>query len=151
MGFTLIELLLALAVSLVLLMLAVPAFSQMVQRSRSDSDQRTLVEALSYGRLTAISGGSAVRIQPARSDLGWSHGLSIDTPSTEPANVLRVVPAISRGAKLVLPSGVDSIEFNTLGGLVGSRPLSMTYGLGNQSRTITLCLSGRIAPDGDCG
>lgn len=73
-GFTLIELLVALAVSAVLLTLVVPAFSQMVQRAKADSDISELLRSLSYARLEAIDRGLPIHLRPAAVDSDWSRG-----------------------------------------------------------------------------
>ncbi|MGE7959883.1 GspH/FimT family pseudopilin [Pseudomonas sp. NPDC089530] len=149
-GFTLLELLLVLAVSLVLSTLAVPVFSQMAQRSKADSDLSELLRSLNYARLEAIDRGVSVHLRPVAVDADWSRGLSIYQGDGLAVNVLRVVPAVSRGARLTLTSGFDCIVFNALGGVSAEVPPVMTYALGEQRRTITLCLNGRIAVDGEC-
>lgn len=149
-GFTLIELLVALAVSLVLLTLLVPAFSQMAQRSKAESDVNELLRSLNYARLQAIDRGLPIYLRPTAVDSDWSRGLSIYQGDGPAANVLRVVPAVSRGARLTLTSEFDSIGFNALGGISAAVPPVMTYVLGAQHRTITLCLNGRIAVNGEC-
>lgn len=149
-GFTLLELLLALAVSLILSTLVVPAFSQMAQRSKADSDISELLRSLNYARLEAIDRGLPIYLRPVAVDADWSRGLSIYQGDGPAANVLRVVPAVSRGARLTLTSGFDSIVFNALGGVSAAVPPVMTYMLGEQHRTIALCLNGRIAVDGEC-
>ncbi|AIC22435.1 general secretion pathway protein GspH [Pseudomonas chlororaphis] len=149
-GFTLIELLVALAVSAILLTLVVPAFSQMAQRSKADSDISELLRSLNYARLEAIDRGLPIHLRPAAVDSDWSRGLSIYQGDGPETNVLRVVPAVSRGARLTLTSEFDSIGFNALGGVSAAVPPVMTYVLGGQHRTITLCLNGRIAVNGEC-
>ncbi|AJO80738.1 GspH/FimT family pseudopilin [Pseudomonas sp. MRSN 12121] len=149
-GFTLLELLIALAVSAILLTLVVPAFSQMAQRAKADSDLSELLRSLNYARLEAIERGLPVHLRPEAVDADWSRGLEIYQSEGPATNVLRVVPAVSRGARLTLTSGFDSIVFNALGGVSAAVPPVMTYVLGEQRRTITLCLNGRIAVGGEC-
>ncbi|OLF52054.1 GspH/FimT family protein [Pseudomonas chlororaphis] len=149
-GFTLIELLVALAVSLVLLALVVPTFSRMAQRTKADSDIGELLRSLNYARLEAIDRGFPIRLRPTTVDSDWSRGLSIYQGAAPATNVLRVVPAVSRGARLTLTSEFESIDFNALGGIAAAAPPVLDYVLGEQRRRITLCLNGRIVVGGEC-
>jgi type IV fimbrial biogenesis protein FimU len=53
---------------------------------------------------------------------------------------------------LTLTSGVTSIDFNNLGGLSApATAVTINYVLGAQTRTINVCLNGRIVLGGTCG
>ncbi|MHC8317725.1 GspH/FimT family pseudopilin [Pseudomonas sp. LB3P31] len=150
-GFTLIELLIALAIFLVLLTLAVPAFTSSVQSTRADTEIGDLRRALSFARLEAIDRGITTQVRPADGG-AWTGGLTVSDITSSPANVLRVVPAMSSGANLTLTSGVTVISFNNLGGLaVPATAVAISYVLGAQSRTLNVCLNGRIQLGGNCG
>ncbi|MDI2592060.1 GspH/FimT family pseudopilin [Pseudomonas sp. N3-W] len=150
-GFTLVELLTTLAVMAVLLTLAVPAFTSAVQRSRADTEISDLQRGLNYARLEAIDRGITTRIRPTAGGSVWSGELSVYDSTGTPANVLRVVPAMSSGATLTLTSGVTTVDFNNLGGLSApSTTVVISYVLGAQSRTLTVCLNGRIQLGGSC-
>jgi type IV fimbrial biogenesis protein FimU len=59
---------------------------------------------------------------------------------------------MSSGATLTLTSGVTAIDFNNLGGLASSSTaVVISYVLGAQSRTLNVCLNGRILLGGSCG
>ncbi|EJN29328.1 prepilin-type N-terminal cleavage/methylation domain-containing protein [Pseudomonas sp. GM78] len=151
-GFTLIELLLALSVFLVLITLAVPAFIRSTQGTRADTEMGDLRRCLNYARLQAIDRGETIRIRPTADGRVWTGELSIYEGTGTPANVLRVVPAMSSGATLTLTSGVTAIDFNNLGGLSSpSTAVVISYVLGTQSRTLNVCLNGRILLGGSCG
>jgi type IV fimbrial biogenesis protein FimU len=151
-GFTLLELLIALAVLLVIVSLAVPAFSRSIQIARADADIDSLQRGLGFARLEAINRGTTVRVRPMAGGDDWSRGLSITEVDGALTNVLRVVPAPSRGAALTLTSGVETIEFNSLGGLAApSMTVLISYALGAQGRVLNLCLNGRIQRGGSCG
>jgi type IV fimbrial biogenesis protein FimU len=150
-GFTLVELLITLAVMAVLLTLAVPTFTSSVQRSRADTEISDLQRGLNDARLEAIDRGVTTRIRPTAGGSVWSGELSIYDSTGTPANVLRVVPAMSSGATLTLTSGVTAIDFNNLGGLSApSTAVVISYVLGAQSRTLNVCLNGRILLGGSC-
>ncbi|MDD1140566.1 GspH/FimT family pseudopilin [Pseudomonas sp. TNT2022 ID233] len=151
-GFTLIELLVALAVFVILITMAVPAFTRTVQGSKADTEVGDLQRALNYARLEAINRGVTTRLRPSAGGTVWTGELSVYDSTGTPANVLRVVPAMSSGATLTLPSGVTALDFNNLGGLAApSTAVAISYVLGTQSRTLNVCLNGRIQLGGNCG
>ena len=151
-GFTLIEMLVAIAILLILLTLAVPAFTRSTQTTRADTEIADLRRALSFARLEAIDRGNTIRMRPTTGDDVWSGELGIYDGTGVLANVLRVVPAMSSGATLALTSGVTAIDFNSMGGLSSpSSEVVISYGRGAQGRTLTVCLNGRILLGGKCG
>ncbi|NUU37228.1 GspH/FimT family pseudopilin [Pseudomonas sp. C2B4] len=151
-GFTLIELLIAIAIFLVLITLAVPAFTRSTQISRADTEIGDLQRGLNFARLEAINRGVTTRVRPTAGGSVWTGELSVYDGTGTPANVLRVVPAMSSGATLTLTSGVTAIDFDNLGGLSSpSTAVVISYVLGTQSRTLNVCLNGRILLGGSCG
>jgi type IV fimbrial biogenesis protein FimU len=151
-GFTLIELLVTLAVFLILITLAVPAFTRSVQSTKADTEIGDLQRGLNFARLEAIDRGITTRIRPTAVGGVWTGELTVYDGTGIPANVLRVVPAMSSGATLALTSGVTAIDFNNLGGLSApSTAVVISYALGAQSRTLNVCLNGRILLGGSCG
>ncbi|SDS25814.1 type IV fimbrial biogenesis protein FimU [Pseudomonas sp. Z003-0.4C(8344-21)] len=151
-GFTLIELLVAIAVFLVLITLAVPAFTRSIQGSKADTEMGDLQRAINFARLEAINRGVTTRLRPTAGGNIWTGELAVYDSTGNPANVLRVVPAMSSGATLTLPSGVTALDFNNLGGLAApSTAVVIGYTLGTQSRTLNVCLNGRIQLGGNCG
>ncbi|MDZ3828394.1 general secretion pathway protein GspH [Pseudomonas fluorescens] len=151
-GFTLPELLVAIAVLVILLTLAVPGFTRSIQSSKADTEMGDLQRALNYARLEAIDRGVTTRLRPSAGGSVWTGELSVYDGTGNAANVLRVVPAMSSGAALTLPSGVTALDFNNLGGLAApSTAVVISYVLGTQSRTLNVCLNGRIQWGGSCG
>ena len=151
-GFTLPELLAAVAVMVILITLAVPGFTRSIQSSKADTEMGDLQRAINYARLEAIDRGVTTRLRPSAGGSVWTGELSVYDSTGTPANVLRVVPAMSSGATLTLPSGVTALDFNNLGGLAApSTAVAISYVLGTQSRTLNVCLNGRIQSGGRCG
>ncbi|MGH8383961.1 MAG: GspH/FimT family pseudopilin [Pseudomonas sp.] len=151
-GFTLVELLVALGIFLVLITLAVPAFTRSAQATKADTEIGDLQRGLNFARLEAIDRGVATRLRPTAGAAIWTGELAIYDSTATPANVLRVVPAMSSGATLTLTSGVTAIDFDNLGGLSSSSTaVVISYVLGTQSRTLNVCLNGRILLGGSCG
>jgi len=150
-GFTLIELLIALAVFLILITMAVPMFTRSVQSTKADTEIGDLQRALNFARLEAIDRGINTQLHPTTTGV-WTGPLAVYDGTGDLANILRVVPALSNGATLALTSGVTAIAFNNLGGLAApSTAVVITYSLGAQSRTLNVCLNGRILLGGSCG
>ncbi|WP_236168701.1 GspH/FimT family pseudopilin [Pseudomonas atacamensis] len=151
-GFTLVELLVAIAVFLILITLAVPAFTRTIQSSKADTEVGDLQRAINFARLEAINRGVTTRLRPTAGGSVWTGELAVYDSTGNPANVLRVVPAMSSAATLTLPSGVTALDFNNLGGLAApSTAVVIGYTLGTQSRTLNVCLNGRIQLGGNCG
>jgi type IV fimbrial biogenesis protein FimU len=151
-GFTLVEVLITLAVFLILITMAVPMFTRSVQGTRADTEIGDLQRALNFARLEAIDRGITTRLRPTAGGSVWTGELTVYDGTGNLANVLRVVPALSTGATLALTSGVTAIDFNNLGGLAApSTAVVITYSLGAQSRTLNVCLNGRILLGGICG
>ncbi|MFW0756175.1 GspH/FimT family pseudopilin [Pseudomonas sp. H11T01] len=151
-GFTLIELMVTLAVFVILVTIAIPAFTRSVQSAKADTEVSDLVRGLNYARLEAIDRGITTRLRPTAGGSLWTAELTVYDGTGTPANVLRVVPAMSSGATLTLTSGVTTIDFNNLGGLSASATaVTINYVLGAQTRTINVCLNGRVVLGGNCG
>ena len=79
-AFTAIELLIAVAAIGLLLLIAVPGSSMLIERHRLNAASNDLARGLSLARSEAIQRGSTVRLCPSndgrgcRSDGDWSHG-----------------------------------------------------------------------------
>lgn len=151
-GFTLIEVLVALGVLLILITMAVPSFTSSLQSTKADTEIGDLRRALNFARMEAIDRGITTRIRPTVQGSVWSGELTVyDSTGSSPI-ILRVVPAMGSGVTLTLPSDVTSIDFNNLGGLSApATPVSFNYVRGAQSRTLGVCLNGRIVLGGNCG
>lgn len=63
-AFTLVELLVAIAVGALLLALAVPSFSSMLQQNRLSAQSNALLNAMQYARSTALSQNVSVVVCP---------------------------------------------------------------------------------------
>ncbi|WLH00434.1 GspH/FimT family pseudopilin [Pseudomonas beijingensis] len=151
-GFTLIEVLVALGVLLILITMAVPAFTGSMQGTKADTEIGDLRRALNFARMEAIDRGVTTRIRPTVEGSVWNGELTVYDSTGSSPNILRVVPAMSSGATLTLTSEVSNIDFNNLGGLSApATPVSFNYVRGAQSRTLSVCLNGRIVLGGSCG
>ena len=96
-GFTLIELLVAIAIFLVLITLAVPAFTRSIQSSKADTEMGDLQRAINFARLEAIDRGVTTRLRPSAGGSVWTGELAVYDSTGTPGDVMRVGPAVSSG------------------------------------------------------
>jgi type IV fimbrial biogenesis protein FimU len=147
-GFTLMELVVTVSVSAILAGVAMPAFITMITKGRADTEVGDFYRALNFARLEAINRGVNVQILPDnKSSAGWNTLLKVQAGTT----LIRVVPGMSPNAILQPSSAVSYIEFNNLGTLnYPTTALTMTYTNGSITRTVGICLNGRVVPNGPC-
>ncbi|MCY1395145.1 Type II transport protein GspH [compost metagenome] len=145
-AFSLIELLAAVTLVATLAALLAPAFTGLVQRSRADTDMHNLARALNYAHLEALGRGQGVQVLPSDSTQGWVGELDVEAADTV---LLRKVPAMSHGAKVIAP-GLGAIVFNSLGGLAQADKAVITYELGSVTRSLAVCLNGRVVQGNAC-
>jgi type IV fimbrial biogenesis protein FimU len=148
-GFTLVELLVTVSLIGILAVIAIPNFRDSLQKTKADTEVSDLQRALNYARLEAITRGVTTSVKPSVANAAWTASLNVVV--TADGTVLRVIPGMSDGSTLDIPSSVTTISFNNLGALVApSTALTVTYTRGTNTRTLALCLNGRIVLNGAC-
>ncbi|HEX8596816.1 MAG TPA: GspH/FimT family pseudopilin [Pseudomonas sp.] len=149
-GFSLIELLITVSLVAVLAVIAIPSFSAAIKNSKADTEVSDLQRALNYARLEAINRGVSTQVSPVAAGSGWGADLKV-VLSADTGTELRRIKAMSSGATVVTAPSVTVIVFNNLGGPASlSTPLVMTYTLGTITKTLSVCLNGRIVLSGSC-
>ncbi|PPS26505.1 GspH/FimT family pseudopilin [Pseudomonas amygdali] len=149
-GFSLIELLVTVSLVGILVAIAIPSFTSSIQSNKADTELSDLQRALNYARLEAINRGVTVRIAPTNGT-AWTGELQVYLVSDANKKALRTVAAMSSGGTLVADPNVAAFDFNNLGGLIAPSSLvTMTYTRGSTTKTMSICLTGRIVLSGSC-
>ncbi len=105
-GFTLVELMITLALGTIMLVIAVPSFSTLLERNRIGSAADHLYASLAVARGEAVKRRSTVRVCPSadsetcRDDGVWSDGWIV-FPEGAIGDIIKAVPSTS------LAEGVD--------------------------------------------
>jgi type IV fimbrial biogenesis protein FimU len=134
----------------ILAAIAIPSFSSVIRNSKADAEVTTLQRALNFARLEAINRGLATKVLPTSAGASWNSELKVVLSSDTTGKAIRIVPAMTSGAKLTA-TNVTAIEFNNLGGLQApSTAVAMAYALGTISKTVNVCLNGRVVLGGSC-
>lgn len=158
-GFTLIELMVTIAVLAIVVTIAAPSFTTMINNNRSIALGEELVTALNYARAEAVKRGDSVSVC-ASSDGAtctgtWTQGWVVADADD---NVLRYWEAPNTGAAIAVTrnaAAITSISFARLGTLSPTTQVNITSsvsGCGSgAARTITVGPAGLInVARGDC-
>ncbi|GGD04995.1 GspH/FimT family pseudopilin [Halopseudomonas salina] len=145
-GFTLIELMIAIAVLALVTVIGFPAFSGIFERSRADSDLSDLLRAFSLARLEAINHSEDVNVS-ALTDDDWTQDLEIVRDGT----VIRRYAGLPSGATITATGDVDTIVFDSLGGLkTPANSVVFNYTRGDSTKSMVVCPTGRILTGASC-
>ncbi len=151
-GFTLIELMVTIAVLAIVVTIAAPSFTTMINNNRSIALGEELVTALNYARAEAVKRGDSVSVC-ASSDGAtctgtWTQGWVVADADD---NVLRHWEAPNTGAAIAVTrnaAAITSISFARLGILSPATQVNITSsvsGCGSgAARTITVGPAGLI-------
>jgi type IV fimbrial biogenesis protein FimT len=119
-GFTLIELMIVIAIIGIVLAIAVPAFAEIVKKSRISSLSQDLYGAIAYTRSEAIKRGGGVTLCKSADNatcgttgVTWSNGWIVRTTS---GTLLRAFGAIPSGYSIAASTSIaDSLGYDAFG------------------------------------
>jgi prepilin-type N-terminal cleavage/methylation domain-containing protein len=129
-GFTLVELMIVLAVAAILLTIAAPSFSDVIDRARLRGAAGDIVSLLANARGASVQRNRNVAVAFAGSDPAWCVGAN---GAAEPGTVGDPIPAAA-ACDCAVPTGcmvgtqqltVSSSSYN--GVTMGARPTSITF------------------------
>ncbi len=146
-GFTLIELLITLVIATILVTIAVPNFSGLMQNNRLVAQTNSLITDLNYARSEAIKRGASISV--TAEDREWTNGWTITLQGAADTDFLRRSSAVQKGLSIASDTG-DTIEFSASGNIAGIdvAPLELTIcdSRGNgYGRIISIEATGRLA------
>lgn len=113
-GFTMVELLITLAVSAILLSIAVPSFTDMVQNNRLTTQANQFIIALNYARSEAVKRAATIDViaTNATSANEWGGGWKV---AINGGADLKIFPALDGSSVLDSPSGISSFQYQANG------------------------------------
>jgi type IV fimbrial biogenesis protein FimT len=151
-GFTLVELMVILVLIGLSMAIAVPSFQGMISRNRIITQTNDVILAISLARSEATRTGGLVSLSAAASAAGNEYGggfcIVLGTP-TDCANgeVVREFPAFKGLVTLDSVENVNTVQFNSLGGLSTAGPTTINFDLCHpkyQGRRIQISIVGRV-------
>lgn len=156
-GFTLVELLVVLVIVAITMSAAAPAFQGMVARNRIATQTNDFLLALNLARSEALRIGDIATVQAqdasnSGDEFGQGWCVVVGDPGNCAGTLVRSFPALQAESTLDSIENVDSITFNSLGGLTtAERNVDLCYA-GQEGRRIRVSLVGRSSshkPDPD--
>lgn len=144
LGFTLVELMVALAVLAILITIALPSFTNMIQNNRSAALANSIVTALNVARSEAVKRNALVNVN---SGGDWTNGWVVQLNTG--AVTLQTWNAPDVGAVITQVDGNATIQFNgsgrmTLPAAAATINSSYPHCSGQQARQIQIGITGRV-------
>lgn len=151
-GFTLIELMLAVAILVILLGIAVPAYQSAVADQKVRAAASTLHSALLLARAEAIKLNQTVTLRPAATE-NWTQGWLITNPAS-PANDAAALHRDRLDSAVTVTSAAASLAFRASGRLTAAGGASFELESitdATKQRCVTIGLDGRpVTEKGGC-
>lgn len=137
-GFTLIELLVTLSIAAILLTAGVPSFSYVMEDSRMDKGQSSLIDAIQLAQSEAVKRNAVVAIAPS-AGTDWTSGLSV-TVGVD-AEQLRSLDSLS-GVTLSCVGDCTDLSFSGAG-ITTAQTFRLCSSRGS-GRQMTLYATGKV-------
>lgn len=159
-GFTLIEIFMGVAILSILLVLALPAFTELLNNNRSLTLSNNFISFLNYARSEAIKRGSNVSVCPTANDNftacgnDWTQGWIVlldpnGTQQVSNATILKTELLSGRGITLTPTPSVRVISFAS-SGFPLANSANVTFNVqsdgctGDNARNITISFTGQF-------
>ena len=148
-GFTLVEMMVTVAVGMILVCLAVPAYSSLVSNSRFDSATQSISMAYRIARSEAVKKTTAMAVRPVNHD--WNQGVEVWQISPAALVWASGTPASGTSLSVAEPSATASsqIWISANGAVTQSQEITVTSTTLNQTRNMCVRLSGTLT-HGNC-
>lgn len=151
-GFTLIELLITLVIAGILVSIAIPNFSGLIQNNRLIAQTNSLVADLNLARSEAVKRAARVSVAAVEGD--WSQGWTVHVEPAAPGTLLRTTQATLDDLS-IQANTVGAITFLTSGAIDGSKRCLTLSDSRNEdaTRIVAIETTGRIDTKyrpGDC-
>ena len=146
-GFTLIELLVTLAISAILLTVAVPAYQTFVANTELTTTTNDLIAALNLVRSEALKRDTTMSLQSSTGDTSFSQGYCMVAGDPAPGNctnALRNWAPMGSNVTMTVSGATSNITFDGLGGLTPSQAVVFDICRADEDhRSITVSVVGR--------
>ena len=148
-GFTLVEMMVTVAVGMILVSIAVPAYSSLVSNSRFDSATQSISMAYRIARSEAVKKTTAMAVRPVNHD--WNQGVEVWQISPAALVWASGTPASGTSLSVAEPSATASsqIWISANGAVTQSQEITVTSTTLNQTRNRCVRLSGTLT-HGNC-
>ncbi len=143
-GFTLVELMVTLSVAGILLAIAVPSYTAMVENNRLATAANSFISSMGLARSEALKRRTNITVTATDSVASneWGKGgWEVKVGTT----ILKEVPAFSGDITLNSTGNNSSYTYSANGGASGSDTIDLCTGSGETGRQISLSATGRVS------
>lgn len=149
-GFTLVELMIAIVVLAILIAIAVPSFTEQIQRNQMRSATADFITAVAYARSEAVTRAAPVFVRTTSGTDDWSGGWCVTTANNCTGSPIRVFEDVKGPSVKGASNTVTSFGFNALGHLASTSSYVSLCADGQGKQITILPLGQALAQDCTC-